>query len=209
MARRFPIVALVLIAAAALALSACGSSSSDTSSPTPDATSAAPTTGAGATPATSSTASGAIRAIDLKQTAPVQQLLKDTGGEFVQSQVIYGDLTGDGIDEAVVPVSSGGTMGDIAYVVLTPAGGGVAALPMAKGDTSSGGIAVSIDGGKLVDTRPQYGPNDPNCCPSLLRKTTYTWDGQQLAVASTASVPNPDAGVKGTPPATSAAPVSP
>ncbi|HEY7801354.1 MAG TPA: hypothetical protein VIE40_01650 [Dehalococcoidia bacterium] len=211
MIRRYPVAVFVLVCFAALVLYGCGSgSSSDAGSTTPGPTDAASSTTtatvSGTTPVATGTVSSQIRSVDLKQSAPVQQLLKTTGGQFVQSEVLYGDLTGDGIEEAVVPISSGGTMGDIAYVVLTPSGSGVAAVPMAKGDTTSGGVAVSIDGGRLIDTRPQYGPNDPNCCPTLLRKTTYAWDGQQLSVASTASVPNPDAGVKGTPVATAAGP---
>ncbi len=210
---RYPVAVLALVAFTALALYGCGNGSNGTGSAksaTAGATDAASSTSVGTASDTTAVATGTvssqIRSIDLKQTAPVQRLLQDTGGQFVQSEVLYGDLTGDGIEDAVVPISSGGTMGDIAYVVLTPSGSGVATVPMAKGGTTSGGVAVSIEGNKLIDTRPQYGPNDANCCPSLLRKTTYAWDGHQLAVASTASVPNPNAGVKGTPPAATAGP---
>ena len=188
---------LIGVLAAALALSACGGgSSSKTATIAPPATSQ-PT--APSTPAPVGTVDARIRAVDLQQTDPVKQLITATGGQFVASSVIYADLTGDGIEEAVVPIASGGTMGDIAYVVLTPDGSGVKALPMEKGTTSSGGVAVSVDAGKLIDTRPVYGPNDPNCCPSQLKKTTYAWDGSKLAQVSSETVPNPDAGVKGTP----------
>ncbi|MBF6600896.1 MAG: hypothetical protein IVW36_10350 [Dehalococcoidia bacterium] len=201
MDRRLPVAALALCLLATLVLAGCGgggkaaNATSTASSTTPFASTASP--------AAPTADAGRIRAVDLAQAAPVQTLVAGTGGAFVASQVIYGDLTGDGIDEAVVPLASGGTMGNIAYVVLTPSGSGVSALPLPKGDASSGGVAVSVVGGKLVDTRPQYGPNDPNCCPSMLRKTTYGWDGGKFVVASTETVTNPDAGAKGTPAAAS------
>lgn len=215
MIRRIPVLALAALAAVALFGAACGGGGSSSSHSTSTAASAATgTPGTSATPGSAATASSAIRNLDLEHSAPVQQLIKDTGGQFVPSQVLYGDLTGDGVEEAVVPISSGGTMGDIAYVVLTPSGDGVAVLPLEKGDTVAGGVAVDIVDGKLVDTRPEYGPTDPECCPSMLHKTTYSWNGTKFVIASSQSIPNPNGGAKGTPslvtpPAANPAPVNP
>ena len=215
MIRRIPVLALAALAAVALLGAACGGGGSSSSQSTATAPSVATgTPGAGTTPMAGSTATDAIRSIDLEHSAPVQQAIKATGGQFVASQVLYGDLTGDGIEEAVVPVSSGGTMGDIAYVVLTPSDGGVAVLPMEQGDSATGSVTVDIVDGKLVDTRPEYGPTDPECCPSMLRKTAYAWNGSKFAIASSQSIPNPNGGAKGTPslvtpPAANPAPVNP
>ncbi len=197
---RPPAAVVLLFALAAAGIYACGGGNSVTpQTATVPATAPATMPPLATTPAPAGTVSSQIRSLDLKQTAPVQQLLKATGGQFVAAQVIYADLTGEGIEDAVVPIASGGTLGDIAYVVLAPTPNGVKALPMQKGVTSSGGIAVNVVAGKLIDTRPEYGPNDPNCCPSMLRETTYAWNGKELAVVSTVTVPNPTGGVKRTP----------
>jgi hypothetical protein len=69
-----------------------------------------------------------IREIDLAKVADVEAVVAGTGGQFLQANVIYADLTEDGSDEAIVPISSGGTMGDVAFLVLTPAGDGTETL---------------------------------------------------------------------------------
>lgn len=190
---------------AALALSACGGGSSSSKTATPAAGSTPNASAAANTPVAQGTVDMRIRSVDLAQTEPVKQLISATGGQFVATSVIYADLTKDNIEDAVVPISSGGTMGNVAYVVLTPDGNGVKALPLEKGTTSSGGVAVSVEGGNLIDTRPVFGPNDPNCCPSQLKKTTYAWDGSKLAQVSSETIDNPSGGVKGTPAATGTA----
>ncbi len=191
---------VLLLALAAVGIAACGGGNNvSPQTATVPPTAAVSTPPPATTVVATGTVSTQIRSLDLRKTAPVQQLLTATGGQFVASQVIYADLTGNGVEDAVVPISSGGTLGDIAYVVLAPGPNGVVALPMQKGVTSSGGIAVKVVGGKLVDIRPEYGPNDPNCCPSMLRETTYAWNGKELAVVSTLTVPNPNGGLKRTP----------
>jgi hypothetical protein len=140
-----------------------------------------------------------IESIDLQSTAPVQKLLSDSGGEVDQSRVIYADLTGDGVEEAVVPISSGGTLGDVAYVVLTPSASGVEELlTSSPSGPNEGGVSVSVADGKLVEMRPVYAAEDPNCCPSMFRRTTFAWDGTKLAQQSSETVNNPS-GFKGTP----------
>ena len=193
--RSAPTAALVL-ALFASGLIACKSNSSKTATPT----GTSPATATARATATRTGTSGEIRRVDLEQTAPVQQVLSSTGGQFVQSSVIYGDLTGDGVEEAVVPIASGGTLGNIAYVVLTQTDGGVMQLFASTPDPeSAGGVDVSVENGQLVETRPIYGPTDPNCCPSQLRTTIYAWDGSKFAQQSTNTAPNPAGGVKSTP----------
>ena len=51
-------------------------------------------------------------------------------------------------------------------------------------------VAV-IEDGKLVEYSGEYGPQDPNCCPSVLRKTYFRWDGRKLQVEKEEKVPNP------------------
>ena len=59
---------------------------------------------------------------------------------------------------------------------------------------------IRIADGKLVEMRPVYAAEDPNCCPSMFRRTTFAWDGTKLAQQSSETVSNPE-GFKGTPPA--------
>jgi len=60
-------------------------------------------------------------------------------------------------------------------------------------------MAVAVAGGKVVETQPVPGPDDPECCPSMLRVTTYAWNGAAHAVESVKTVVNPEGGAKGTP----------
>jgi hypothetical protein len=199
MLRRPPLAALALIVLAALAFAACRSSSN--SDPTPTfghntaPSSIAPTATA---PGPPPTPSRAIRTIDLKNTAPVQTVIAESGGQFVPSEVIYADLTDDGEEDAVVPISSGGTLGDIAFVVLGATGGNTRTL-VSEYPKDGRGLAVVVFGDKLVVTEAVPGPDDPECCPSQLRKTIYGWNGVALAIDSITTEPNPDAGPKATP----------
>ena len=113
--------------------------------------------------------------------------------------MIYVDLTGTGQTDAVVPIASGGTLGDVAFIVLAPDGSGGARTLLKGEPTGQAGLAVAVVGGKLVMTEPVPGPNDPECCPSQLKKTTYAWNGSAFIVESTTTETNPAGGAKGTP----------
>jgi hypothetical protein len=182
-------VALIL----ALPLAAgCGDDDNDTQSSTATATSVPSTPSSPPTPAVD------IRELDLEQHEAVQALLDETGGVYVQSDVLYADVTGDGFDEATVPASSEGTLGYLGIVVLTPAGEEARELVTVLPETT-GGFAFDEVEGDLVVTRPVPGPDDPECCPSMLEQTTYAWNGAALAIESVEVVDNPDAGEKATP----------
>ena len=194
MNRRVPALVLscISIALAGL-LGACGGGGgAKTATPTRPSSPAA-TSSASVTP------SLGIRTLDLSKVPDVRDLIASTGGVYVQTGVIYADLTGDGIDDAVVPISSGGTRGDVAFVVLAPSGAGTKTLLKVAPTDGSGGLAVAVVDGRLVMTRPVYAPEDPNCCPSSLRKTTYAWDGKAFAVQSVTTEASPSGGGKRTP----------
>ena len=180
----------------ALLIVGCGGGGGDktkTAAPSSAAATATRPTGATATP------SLGIREIDLAKVADVEAVVAGTGGQFLQASVIYADLTEDGSDEAIVPISSGGTMGDVAFLVLTPAGDGTATLLKELPLNQEGGLSVAVSDGQLVMTQALYGPEDPNCCPSMLRKTTYVWNGTSLAVQTVKTEVNPAGGGKTTP----------
>jgi len=196
---RLPLLATVAALIAALALVACRSSSNGSTTPTPAASPSPAATAA--TPGASATPTSEIRAVDIVALPDVKQVLSDTGGQFDQARVIYADLTGAGREDAVIPISSGGTLGDIGFLVLAPASGGGATTLLKVVPSDARGLAVDVVAGALVMTEPVPGPDDPECCPSQLRKTTYAWNGATFAVESVVTVTNPNAGIKGTPPA--------
>lgn len=117
------------------------------------------------------------------QAPEVAEFLASAGGEVRQDAILFADLTGDGQEEAIVPVSSGGTAGDIAYFVYTMRDGALDLLLSVVPET--GRVQVEVGpGGRLTERQPVYGPQDPECCPSRVRTRIYAWDGQRLGVVS-------------------------
>ena len=134
---------------------------------------------------------GAIRDENFSHQSEVQAALtRIGGGKVAENEIAYADLTGDRVEEAVVPITSGGTMGNIAYLVFTPSQNG-ASLLLTRTLTPAdpGGLNMTIEGGKLVEYVGEYGPEDPFCCPSVLRKTTFAWDGSKLQPGDAERVP--------------------
>ena len=160
---------LVLLLAAALVV-ACGTKEAEreaTASPPPAATATA-------------TSEPSIDEVDFSQVPAVEDLLASTGGRLLPQEVVLTDLTGDGAPEAVVPINSGGSGGDIAYAVFSYRDGDLEEILSVKPE--AGRVSLSVQDGMLVDTQPVYAPEDPLCCPSQLRHTFYRWDGSELAV---------------------------
>lgn len=188
--------AAMILACLALMVAACNGGDDD-GDETPAATASVSVT-AGAT--AERTPHGEIREMDLESAEDVQALLTEVGGEYVQENVIYADVTDDGVDDAVVPVASGGTMGNLAFIVLTPTGTDETATLLTVEARSRGGMAVEVRAdGTILVTEPVYGPDDPECCPGMLRLSTYAWNGAALALVDEQTVDNPEGQVKPTP----------
>ena len=198
---RTPLIPLLVL----VSIAACGGwscSGGSTSKKTPTATTA--TARAGATPAGSATAgAGDIRSVALAQVGEVRKLGIDSMGSFESDLVTFADVTGDGADEALVPLTLGGAQAVVAFIVLqaadTPGGARPILTEYPKETATRGGLAVRVEGGKVVETQPVAGSDDPECCPSQLKVTTYGWNGTALVAESTETIANPDGGVKGTP----------
>ena len=163
----------VLLALVALAAACNDGDETPSASPTPVATATATPVPATATPVPD------IRDEDLTQHAALQDFLA-AGGEVDASRIIYVDLTEDGVDDAIVPISSGGTGGDLAVVVLGYGPVGLGELLRAV--PTSRRIRATVEEGQLVTTEGVYGPNDALCCPSQILTTWYGWDGSALVV---------------------------
>jgi hypothetical protein len=132
------------------------------------------------------TAAPDIRQEDLTAQPNLRAFLDASNGEVDPERIEYADLTEDGVDEAVVPVGSGGEGGDIGVFVYGYTADGLSALLSVVTENQS--IAAEVEGTSLKLTEPVYGEGDPLCCPSAFRLTTYAWDGSALAVEETQTV---------------------
>lgn len=177
-------LALALVAGLLLALAVgCGESNKGEE---PAATSQRVTASPAATPSPLPD----IRTLDLSKQPDVQDLAQRLGGEVAPEEIVYADLTGDGRDEAVVPISSGGTQGDLGFVVLGYQDGGLKALLTEAPKNVS--VRVEIRNGQLVESLPLYSEGDLPGFPSQLKNIYYAWRGDHFVVDREEVINNPN-----------------
>lgn len=90
---------------------------------------------------------------------------------------LYGDIDGDGIEEAIIQTQSGGTGGSFGFLVYAQGEARprlVAAVPGYK-------TFVAIEDGLLIVQLPYYFGFEGNCCPTGFSKTWYTIDSGALS----------------------------
>ena len=96
-----------------------------------------------------------------------------------------GDVTGDGVADAVFTIASGGTAGDIRFGVVKGTDGAVLLIKP--------GYKVGIarhDSRSFDILQPHYDSDDPNCCPSSFRKTRYSWTGSRFTAGPATKLKN-------------------
>ena len=114
----------------------------------------------------------------------------------VDPEVLYGDLDGDGADEAVVQVvcTFGANGVEDAVQVWSIAGRGpvvldrITAAPddVAAASAFPPGVSdVVLDGDEITVTFTHHDEGDPNCCPSQQTEVSYQLDGGDLTPAGT------------------------
>lgn len=172
-ARAGPILALLALAL----IAACNASA-----PSP---ASRPTVPASASPAAA--AAGSLREFNFESEAFVAELLARAGGGEVHAErVQLEDLTGDGREEAVVVVESGGTAGDIGVAVY----GWVEGAPdLLLFRPLAGHAEVRL--GLVVIQEGVYAVGEPQCCPSRLREFVYGWREGRFTLVSEQVVDNP------------------
>jgi hypothetical protein len=183
------VVCSVALVALAAVIAACGDGGTEgraTPGVSPAATGVETPTGPAGTATAAATPSD-IRQEDLGAQEGLRTFLAEAGGAVDTDRISYADLTGDGLEEAVVPVSSGGEGGDIAVFVFGYDGGAVAQL--LRVIPESGALTASVAAGALTVSEPVFAPGDPLCCPSELRNTTFGWDGNGLVAVQEEVVP--------------------
>lgn len=97
-------------------------------------------------------------------------------------QVDTGDVTGDGLGDALVFENTGGSgaCGTWSVIALSPAADG----PTYTKDLCDATVQISMRpvGIRLIESI--YAPTDPHCCPSGVRTSTLQWNGSRWRVTS-------------------------
>jgi len=102
--------------------------------------------------------------------------------------VSFGDVDGDGAEEAILIVSSNlggaGTMIE-GYVFGLKDGAPVLRARIEGGDRGEGGLeSAQVAGGEVVVRRFETGPTDAVCCPSRVLIERWRWSNGQLVKAA-------------------------
>ncbi|RSS84366.1 hypothetical protein [Streptomyces sp. WAC06614] len=115
---------------------------------------------------------------------------------FRYAEVTYGDLDGDGRDEAAISVScdnGGGTASGqlvFGYVVFGRSAAGLVALGSLTARQRPSGVATTRMGGVVLGpgratvTEHWYHPEDPTCCPQGRATTVWTYENQRFVPTS-------------------------
>jgi hypothetical protein len=104
-------------------------------------------------------------------------------GYALVDAVEYGDISGDGRDEAMIQLYSGGTAGNTGLLVFADGG----AAPRFIGALSGYKMFGRAEGGRLQVQQTAYAGWEPNCCPSGISTTLYRLAGGRLNRQSTRS----------------------
>ena len=107
-------------------------------------------------------------------------------GYALVDDVVYGDLDGDGAEEAIVLVDSGGTGGLLGFLLYREAD----PAPRLALVRTSYKLGVSVEGGTLVIHEPNYVGFEANCCPSSTTRTLNVLEGDRLVTLATETEPN-------------------
>ena len=112
-----------------------------------------------------------------------------TVGGYLSAEYANEGTLSNGVDAVVIPLDSGGSGGVFTQIVFARTG--KAPLAYAGYMNSGGHLGVKVSGGAIVATMADYGPNDPNCCPSKRIVQSYAVLGGKLHKTSEKTVPNP------------------
>jgi hypothetical protein len=132
---------------------------------------------------------------DPATSAGVKRLLKTKAG-IVDPRSGFVDVTGDGRQDALVLVSTGGAAGAVALYVLSTHGQDATGGGGTGGDQTSLKVVfrlqslyrgtLRISGTTLSVLEPRYDPGDDLCCPKKLRERDYRFDAPKLTFARSA-----------------------
>jgi peptidoglycan/xylan/chitin deacetylase (PgdA/CDA1 family) len=108
--------------------------------------------------------------------------------------VVYGDLDGDGVEDAVaILVADPGGSGTFYYLTPILNHGGVP-RPLASQFLGDRVVLrlLEVDGGEIVVELDLAGPEDAFCCPTDRKRLTYRLEGDDLAQVDVVDLPDPE-----------------
>ena len=97
-----------------------------------------------------------------------------TTAELVDT--FFEDMTGDGVPDAVVHVRCLIATGVWQYVVVVDGDGGPGQFEQISNELMTREV-VRVEPGRVVVREPDYGPDDPQCCPSGFAEHTWVLEG--------------------------------
>jgi hypothetical protein len=150
---------------------------------------------ASAGPAAAQTATGTPQALFtrlIEQDARAAKEIRDglrAQRIFVDADVTFTELTGDGRQDAIALVDSGGAGGTVAVFVFS-ADGAKGLRPIYRNQRLYRALA-STQGQTLLVRTPRYGAADDLCCPPAFVQRSLTWSAaaKRLVLRSTQTVP--------------------
>jgi hypothetical protein len=128
---------------------------------------------------------------DPKTSAGVKRMLTNKSA-IVDPRSGFLDVTGDGRQDALILVSTGGAAGAVALYVFSTHGQQAAqtddqtSLKVLFRLQSLYGASLRISGTTLSVLEPRYAKGDDLCCPEKLRERDYVFDAKALTFRRTA-----------------------
>jgi hypothetical protein len=120
---------------------------------------------------------------------------KEVGGyaSIAKESVLYGDISGDGKAEAIIPLSSAGTAGNVGALIYSP---DPANKPVLVGVIDGNKLTLKISEGELIATTAIFAGYEPNCCPSSYTSKHFKLVAGQFDIAlaeiKNINTPTPD-----------------
>lgn len=117
----------------------------------------------------------------------------DFASVVMGEQVAYGDLNGDGAQDAAIILAEnyGGTGVFVSVAVMLNRGGQPVFAASAGIDDRPVTNSLSIQGGEILLDAIIHGPNDPGCCAAQpVTETFRLWGGNLTLTRYTSKIPN-------------------
>ena len=95
-------------------------------------------------------------------------------------QIVYGDFDGDCGEEAGIPLFSGGTAGNVGFLVYD----NTAPQPTLVASGFGYKLGLAVEGNLLVVSNALYNGWEPNCCPSGRSYDRYQLSGATLTLVT-------------------------
>jgi|GEM_PF-1034895 len=113
----------------------------------------------------------------------------NVGGYPNLDDIVYVDMDGDGVEEAAIPLYSGGTAGNVFFVVYRYATPSPQLVDWKDGYK----FGLKLENGKLTYVGAVYAGWEPNCCPSGTIYTSYILKNNHLTEVASRSEGHPEA----------------